>query len=115
MYIKVEKQDDGKFIIWKEKLGVPYKTSQIINISNANIVTFEKRNKENTGILWIAYTDNRITIDDVSIEEWSIIQDSLIEEGITIFDLTKFRNENKAKLDNRSDQFNPNNKKHGNK
>jgi hypothetical protein len=89
-----------------------YNVTEYINISNADLVTFKKYKKDNTGTIIIKFGGDTVCIDGVSSMEWSKIQETFINGNKEYFDLSKFRKENKASLDNHSNQLNPNNKKY---
>jgi hypothetical protein len=76
------------------------------------LVSFKKYKKDNTGTIIIKFGSDVLSIENVSTDEWAKIQETFISGNKEYFDLTKFRKENKAALDNRADQLNPNNKEY---
>jgi hypothetical protein len=70
-----------------------YNVTEYINISNADLVTFKKYKKDDTGTINIKFGGNTISIENVSAIEWSKIQGIFIDGNKECLDLSKLRNE----------------------
>jgi tRNA A37 threonylcarbamoyladenosine biosynthesis protein TsaE len=117
MFIKKEDEFEDGMNYYDSSNGNAYKKGsynvmEYINISNADYISFKKYKKDSAGTIIIMFGGDTINIDGVSTVEWSKIQEALTNGGKEYFDLTKFRKENKARLDNTSSQLNPNNKEY---
>ena len=114
MILKIVEKRNGKYtfpVITSEKVTGPFILTKLINLSNANSVSYDMDAENGNGTIYVSFNDNVIKIEEVSNIEWENIHDKLFNKT-SDFDLLQFRKTKKAALDNHSEQLNPNNEKY---